>query len=423
MADKVSTSTTVDTCECCGGAPVDCSCALEIPRVDLYSGGAIYPSITDAETAIAGLVSNCIGYISDRMDGTVTINSFTADNSIPDNLVLTGHTTDNGSAAEVGMYASVSLKAGAILTVDWTSATGGTPDPGDPAVRNLIFWIMSCDGADSIFQEVISDNGNSGTFASTAIPADGTYLLICLNGYDAFPSTELTASFDITSDDTMVVNPVIALWDDSGTTRQLEACPYGLLPLETESSGALYFDEAAAQAALDDYVVDCELYSVTPLAETGYTATIIGSSFYLNLAGLVPETVGALSGWICVNLVGGETVSFSAEYSVTQEPGDPECFACNPDFPDECNEFGLAVLVRDGRTWELVASASDSDSATTGTSLLVSDTFTAPYTGKFYFNAAGNYALNVAAQCAVTDQYLEASITSTGLAVNTIKAL
>ncbi len=121
----------------------------------------------------------------------------------------------------------------------------------------------------------------------------------------------LNANLTISEDDVWWVNPVIALWDDSGTTRKLWACPKLLLPPLTESTGDWYADCAAAAAVLTDplRVASCIAYSGAPGGIDSFSASG-GSSLSMTegASGGDGDTADFTSG---INAEAGETLSCS----------------------------------------------------------------------------------------------------------------
>lgn len=286
MADKVITST--GDCTFCCSPPAGCSCALLIPPFD-----AAYSDYSTAATAITDQTSNCIGYYHANHLG-----SFIAgfDGTL---FNVSGNDVGGGLNQVVTIYASFSLLASQVVSAAYTVTTG------DP-INSVIFSLLDCaTGADV---DTSTDSSSSGTLTVTA-PADGEYI-IYLSGTSA-PGTFGAFALDgIISNSggagTWWVNPVIALWDDSGTTRSLWACPKLLLPPLTESTGDWYASCADAAAVLTDAarVSNCIGYSGGAPGATSFTATDGGTSLTL--------AVGSASGastWGGLNLVAGATIT------------------------------------------------------------------------------------------------------------------
>lgn len=244
---------------CCTPAPADCSCALLIPPF-----AAPYADYATAETAIADQTDNCIGYcVQDGDTGNVFSFAF-------DGTTITGSADTASSSSALALYSdcyfSVSLKSGATVTVPWSISTDGP----ETVVSASIF---DCATGDFVAGEDIPpDAGASGTL-SFVVPADGEYVLL-ISGLGIGILTYVNFAFTVTCDMDYWVNPVIALWDDSGTTRRLWACPKLLLPPLTESTGDWYADCAAAAAVLtSSQVSNCVGYIESLTGVTTFTAT------------------------------------------------------------------------------------------------------------------------------------------------------
>ena len=125
-------------------------------------------------------------------------------------------------------------------------------------LKSITATLYTCDGAQLEQQSATGEDADTGTF-NFSIALDGEYIVkIEVIGEDN--STTLSSDVLITSTDTLWVNPVIALWDDSGTTRRLWACPKLLLPPLTESTGDWYVDCAEAADVITDFTSNCTGY-------------------------------------------------------------------------------------------------------------------------------------------------------------------
>jgi hypothetical protein len=122
----------------------------------------------------------------------------------------------------------------------------------------------------------------------------------------------------LSSDGAFLANPVIALWDDSGTTRQLEACPKMLLPPLTEDTGDWYADCAEAATAITDMTSNCVGYCDT-IGE--YFSFVASGGSSLGFTRVATENPSAPPGsspppntgymWGGLNAVAGETLTLS----------------------------------------------------------------------------------------------------------------
>lgn len=294
-------------CLPCGSpapTPVACACALLIGKDNPFTVPATpYDSYSDAAAAIAAYVGDCYAFI-DSFGGAVTVNSVTADVSVANEITVTGDEDTNG----VTLWVSISVDTGATLTIPWSGTfatapigfSGGFADLYDCSSGSLV-------ASDTDFFVT------SGTLVLTGFPAGVYYLKVYTNSLAGLP-LNATASFRITSNVSMVANPVIALWDDSGTTRQLEACPKMLIPPLTESTGTWYADATEAASAISGSVSNCVGYIEE--AHGGgsgfFTATDGGTDLRLNGNGDGSSTP-TLNQWGSINLGSGDvlTVTFT----------------------------------------------------------------------------------------------------------------
>ena len=290
-------------CVCCT-PPAECACALEINIGFVGEEGVAttpYASLSAAQDAIADMVADCLAF-----NGKTTVpDAFTADQ--PDLTHFDTEMTISGTGGNgfVQIWVSVTVSDDTDLSIAFSgSLTGGT---GGPLTAAFLF---ACDTG-----LLVMSDGNitdySGTLNLDAIPA-GTYVLVLQFRSSNVSATTTACTFNITSTLDIVVNPVIALWDDSGTTRSLWACPKLLLPPLTESTGDWYADCAAAQAAIDDYASNCVGW-INNTPYTSFVATDGGSSLELDATidlGIVNQTIVM---WGSINLEAGDvlTVAFT----------------------------------------------------------------------------------------------------------------
>lgn len=272
---------------CCSVA-APCQCALLVPPV-----GSPFASYSDAVAKLAGYSAGCIVY---EGGGTFTIASLAASNPSPTQYLC----SETNNINTVALYASITVGASTNLSIPWIGSQLGSPS-GQVGIVQL----MDCATGSVVYSD--TNGGVSGTLSVTGIAA-GTYnVVLVFTGAGAITST--AASFTVNSSAIMVVNPVIALWDDSGTTRQLEACPKMLIPPLTESTGDWYASCADAAADLSDPLVvsNCVGYYALFAAITSFTA-VGGSSLAFSV---VISSLTASTGdfWGSVNAVAGDTLT------------------------------------------------------------------------------------------------------------------
>jgi hypothetical protein len=324
MPDKVITSTG-DCSSCCGGEPpTECACALLIPELPGSGVTAPYADYATAETAIADYVVDCLVFNNGQASVT-PYDTYTVDTTTGIESTAT-KAASSGTQGDMWAWVSVSLKAASTLTFSYNITNTGTSATCLRATAAI--WVYTCSGDLVEFYDVgEQENSTSGTYG-VAIASDGEYWVLMYGAAYLWSSCEeedptngLNGTLGITSDDVMVVNPVIAQWDDSGTTRQLEACPRMLIPPLTESTGDWYADETEAQAAIDDNVEGCEIYSGFPIAGyTAFSAALVAGA--LTSSETSGDTEPAqLQLFFSFNLDTSATVTFAWSYSSTGDPG------------------------------------------------------------------------------------------------------
>jgi hypothetical protein len=225
----------------------------------------------------------------------------------------------------------------------------------------------------------------TGTVVLTA-PSAGTYILEVRGNTEAFidPITSVSLSFTATCSVSYTVSPVIALYDDSGTTRQLEACPKMLFPLRTESTGDWFASCADAATEITDKTSNCVGYCGDAPGNT-FLATG-GASFNFSLSGLF-LVIGIFEG------------SASAEVG--------ETFTLTGSGGTGVNTVGLTIYDYAGVLVETVS--------TSGTGTVTSSPL--PYTGRYHLVMAITPAT-------IPDSIFTASLSSSGtMSTNAIQAL
>lgn len=284
--------------------PSACECALLIPALN---DSGTYSNYAEASAAVSDLVADCLAFINDTLD---TIVSKSADNSVLNKLDISASVSNASDSCQFESSASIGGKSGAVLTVGFNLSGTGTGDNQYTYVASL----LRCGTLEVV--QTINDSGAgpfTGSFAFDPLPDDGGYVLLFViaGQTPSMGGTTLTGSLEITSSDTMVVNPVIALWDDSGTTRKLWACPKLLLPPLTESSGAKYSNCAAASTVLTDpkQVSNCvgHVSGGPTLFTTSFAAVDGGSSLSFGAVYSSPQGDTG-TWWGCVNAEASATL-------------------------------------------------------------------------------------------------------------------
>jgi len=266
--------------------PADDVCGLLIPWP--YGGPSPYPDYATAAAAVAGFVYDCLVWSVDNVNAaTVTI-----DTSTPNQISVN---TPTFFGPGQGFAIGITIPDNTVLSYSF---------PVTSPVGSMLIELYDRD-----WNLVSSQTGLISPLAIN-VPVGGTYYVILWQGsLTPAPYNSLV----LTCDQTTVFNPVVALWDDSGTTRQLEACPKMLLPPLTESTGDWYADATEAQDAIDDRTSNCVGYTdatVNPPDTFVFTATDGGDNLEFSFqwsfsAGSSPNL------WGSVNAIAGQTLSFS----------------------------------------------------------------------------------------------------------------
>lgn len=354
-----------------------CPCNLSLPPFNLSPD----PSYADAVTRLDRAV-NCICWAP---GSTFSPGEVTATNLVPDVIELDADftiVTPPSQSLSLSMYDSVTVDEGAVLTVTWnipSRRAGG-----------CAFYIYECDYTlGSGLVEVYEITTNVGSHAMGALPA-GTYVIVSV-AESALGEDHYQASFTISSSETMVVNPVVCRWNDSGTVRILEACPKMYIPFLTESTDDWYADETAAQDAIDDQVHNCLAYTNVSSPNLTMTATS-GSTFQMD--------------WEWGNPSG--TSSFDGAFSINAEEGDILTLSWSYDGGDTISEASFDISDYNGDLVESLDSLS---------SVIVSSAL--PYTGRYIITVMISFYDGTEFMTGAS-----ASISSSGtISSNTVQAL
>jgi hypothetical protein len=196
--------------------------------------------------------------------------------------------------APVAMMISVTVPEACTLTADYIG--NGSADFA------AAFNIYTCDTIDTVYTDTAATA--TGTLGASSSLTAGTYLLDFGYSSDASP---INVVFTLTSSADIVVNPVIAQWDDSGTTRWLEACPKLLLPQVTESSGNWYVDATEAATVITDQTNGCKGFINSMTNVASFTAS--GTTTLTLAETLTSAAMTCPAVWGSVNIASGETIT------------------------------------------------------------------------------------------------------------------
>lgn len=304
------TYTTPGACSCCGTTPTACACYFPIP-IGATNVNPPYSSYANAAAAITARVFDCRIYGN---DDSYTVTSTLGANSI----AISGSQAIGAGNNGLTLWMAVSLKAGSTIQFDWVATAAGSATESD---SEILIQILKCDWSQlgtSLTDSDPSPSGFSGTltgpqnkFGPITIPSDDTYFLFLsfTSGYGS-TTTSVAVDWTVTADDTAAFQPVVALWDDSGTTRQLEACPKLYLPPLTESTGDWYVDCASASSAISTLISNCVGYIESKTNVTTFTATNGGATLTLAEA-LTAGATSCPTVWGSVNAVNAATLTFT----------------------------------------------------------------------------------------------------------------
>jgi hypothetical protein len=296
---NVSFNVAVDgDCACCGGTPSACGCYLYLPAEDF---GNPFPNYAAANDAIQ---NNATCYLYPIL---LTGNTPTRDNSsttiTPNSLVVTVGVSGGGGAR---LWTAVNLPSGAEVSVNISHSSGSSANVG--LVSNCTYYSVQQNFDEPVFPySFIAPSENVYYFGGGVTPV----------------SSPGVFTFELTCNVNIVPNPVIAFWDDSGTTRQLEACPRLLLPSSTESSGNWFADETEASDFMANFITDCLFLGPKTGGVTGYTAvysnTASGVDVEADFSGAEGDA-NAGGAIFSVNAEVGENVTLSWTGSTDGDP-------------------------------------------------------------------------------------------------------
>lgn len=380
------------TCVVCCSQALDCECALFIPPLS----GTVFSDLATAQTAIADYTGGCSIYL-DQNNGVPSV--FTVDTTTANQFEVIVAVPASSELCVISFCITVKDGVTIDLIFEAVGLTGGQ-------FKSFSYELYSCDGT---LLAVGSQSGvNPKTFTPAALAA-GTYAIrMIAQGPD--DTTTNTFKFRVEADDTMILNPVIASYDDAGDTFYLEKCPRLQLPAGLSYAYGDWFpDESTAQTEMDsDRVSNCLGYATDFPSANDFEATFVADALFM-IASSAPSIGCNL--FASINGEVGET--FSIDYdTVTTGLGD---FPTGPQF------FILRYHLLNDLGTEI-----DFQFVTFGTPLTTTEsgTFTSitlPYTGKYTINFDVFHLLGVTVDPTFTANF---TTTSTGeITVNPVQAL
>lgn len=381
-----------DTCE-----PVEGGCFLHAP---VLSSPPTYDNITDAQSAM-DFTAGCFCIF--RNTGLSLPPGFTLSASHTDsNISIACFVQTNGTQ----IWFCVTVPDNSTLTANYTTILQ-TPPVGS-FFSAITVWTP--DG-NTLGSQVSFDT--SGSVTSVTMPAGTYYIELTISALLGAP-TSTSVNYNITCSTTRVVNPIIAFYDDSGTTRRLEACPKLLLPPLTKCSGDTWYESlSAAQAVLANgsLISNCVAYQTS--SATGTTNSFSVSSANPSNIALLKSNAPLPSAptvvLLSVSLLNGNTLSLNWNFAWTQgTPGVGPAMIAVMTLTD-C----AGIAAEDESPIFGVSPGSGSESGTLS--------LTAPYTGNF------NIIVGVQKLIGIDITFLTAEFTATlsspSMTVNPIQAL
>lgn len=345
--DITITSTTPGPCGCCGNVapPVNCNCSLLIP---VPAGGSPFANYGAAANAIANFAGSCVGYL--LTPSMAPFSNFAADQSTtPNTLYMNADATLTG----FGLWCSFNGDASTTLNVAF-NVSGIAVGP------NVSYTLYECGGT-AINTQAFTNGVSSGAFLY-ALPNTGEYVVTA--NYHGTLSVSAAMNI-IVSAPNIAFNPVVALWDDGGTTRPLDACPRMVLPPLTEFSGFIYADLSEAEAVFaSGNVSNCVGFVETDAPDgASFSATEISSGLELNGgAGGDMSFAPTVTMYGSLNFASGETISVN--------------WSCD----QILDSFVVGATLYDYDAIELDSAITSTVNAPIDNGLF---TFSAPYTGRY----------------------------------------
>lgn len=353
----------------CCEVPAECVCALEIPSVIYTEDPETYPDYSTALDRSTNYVAGCALYCTPNLGNDLgspvqNVTALGLDLSVPDQFIANETATFLSSPPTDAMLISVNMKAGSVLSMSWIESDNGTA--GNVAI---VFQLYTCH---AVLVEELIETTTTGTAAFSALASDGNYILFMRASNNNGDQTSISFSVTASCSDAMFPNPVIALWDDSGTTRQLEACPKLILP---DDLGAIYGDTpfpnetVAASFLAEDANTDC-LFWVVNIIDTKVSASAVLSAGTYTISYVVSrlDNPAGLGGFTSIDVVAGDVITTVWTASTSGSTGGPSTGQVTAD---------LVLLPVTGGI--VYSSDVDSWNGISGSGTLV---VTAPFTGK-----------------------------------------
>lgn len=265
-----------------------CQCLFYFPF-----SATIFANHNVASAAISTQTNNCIAYVAPSQNAFVATQATAALN-----------VSANTAAGYQHIWASITVGTNVALNIAFNSnAVAGNNLTSITTALNVYY----CNGVS------FSSNTNTG---AAGVAASGYFLPPVITSAAQYylefytlgftGSTAVNSAWGLSSNQNIVVNPAVALWDDSGTTRKLWACPKLLLPPLTENTGSWLADLSQAQVVNDNYVNICKVF-----IDPGYSKPNTEWDASSNTTALYVNNVAAVPSWFSATANSGATISIA----------------------------------------------------------------------------------------------------------------
>lgn len=343
-------------CECDGrtepcnscGEPAVCDCFYKISTASSSSESPIFfqqvaiaspcPNVSVATDLLA---SNATCFVSFSRGGTsltpLVSKSSSYDNNILNISESVGITPRQDTIANQIIFLA-NVAVGSKITVNYNCVSAGN----NAYISSIVLQVAGPCATSPVIDRVqltpidfgYSSTQNGTITMTTPFLEEGEYLILLQSA--ALPMSigdnvsNLTSTFNVTTTSgPFLPSPIVALYDDSGTTRQLEACPKMVIPSPTNSS-SWYTTEAFAQEAINENVLDCKIAVFSNIAmdcqgvpdpsgidgDFSGTATSVISNSVLVSSSAIDATYGCFFiSYIEILGTPGATVSVESIYS------------------------------------------------------------------------------------------------------------
>ncbi len=206
------------------------------------SSGIWYADLTEAQNVLSGdWVESCNGESCGEriVVGCIAYGSYGAPD--PDPTISRDFSASGSSSLSVGMsrsipnasnnnavYASMQLEAGSVLSVGWSMSVA-FPGPDDGQID--VFASLFDSSGNTVQSLTTSSTGaspvsGSGTFVFDPLVSGGRYIIVLeAVGSGATGGNAVVSTFNVTSDDTMTVLPITALYHGDSSPSCLSCVP------------------------------------------------------------------------------------------------------------------------------------------------------------------------------------------------------